>query len=137
MNEQQKLKDDRVRFFVQYWGVKCLHVNGIGLVRLGSGGWNIQHEDFFLKLTPISKLSDDDAIEYFDILWHETHKSKSIEFKIYYGKDWANNILSDRFGLIPSNVLHGIDFLRSKGYAIPFMKYTVEDLVKLGWVHLD
>ena len=28
------------------------------------------------------------------------------------------------------------DFLRSKGYAVPFMEYSVEDLVSFGWVQL-
>lgn len=28
------------------------------------------------------------------------------------------------------------DFLRSKGYAVPFMEYSVDDLVSFGWVRL-
>ena len=136
-NQQLNIAGVKGRFFVQYWGVKCMYVGGVGLVEIGTGGWNLKHPDFFLELKPLSKLSDDDAIEYFDILWHENHHSKSKEFKIEYGKDWANSILAERFGLIPSNVLHGIDFLRSKGYAIPFMEYSVEKLVELGWVRLS
>ncbi len=131
------IADVKCRFFVQYWGVKCMYVGGVGLVEIGTGGWNLKHPDFFLELKPLSKLTDDDAIEYFDILWHETHKLKSKEFKIEYGKDWANSILAERFGFIPSNILHGIDFLRSKGYAIPFMEYSVEMLVDAGWVRLS
>ena len=130
------MEKDKVRFFAQYWGVKCLYIGGVGLVKVGSGGWNLKHPDFFLELKPISKLTDDDAIEYFDILWNETHKSKSRDFKIEYGKDWANNILSEKFGFIPSNILHGIDFLRSKGYAIPFMGYSVQELVMNKWVKI-
>jgi hypothetical protein len=136
-NQQLNIAGVKCRFFVQYWGVKCMYVGGIGLVEIGTGGWNLKHPDFFLQLKPLSKLTDDDAIEYFDILWYETHKSKSKEFKIEYGKDWANSILSERFGLIPSNILHGIDFLRSKGYVIPFMEYSVEMLVDVGWVRLS
>ena len=30
----------------------------------------------------------------------------------------------------------GIDFLRSRGYAQQFMQYSIDDLVKLGWVKL-
>jgi hypothetical protein len=29
-----------------------------------------------------------------------------------------------------------VDYLRSKGYALPFMEYSVEDLVSFGWVKL-
>lgn len=32
--------------------------------------------------------------------------------------------------------LHAVDYLRSKGYAIPFMEYSVEELVNLGWMRL-
>jgi len=30
-----------------------------------------------------------------------------------------------------------IDYLRLKGYAVPFMEYSVEDLVSFGWVRLQ
>jgi len=93
-------------------------------------------EHDILELKPLSKLSDEDAIEYFDILWNRVHENKSRSFKIEYGKDWANSLLSQRYGLIPSNLLHGIDYLRSKGYAIPFMQYSVEELISFGWVKL-
>lgn len=127
----------KCRFFAQYWGTKTMYVGGVGLVEIGTGGWNLKHPDLFLELKSLSKLTDDDAIEYFDILWHENHKSKSKDFKIEYGKDWANSITAERFGLIPSNVLNGIDYLRSKGYAIPFMNYSVNDLIELSWVRLS
>ena len=29
-----------------------------------------------------------------------------------------------------------VDYLRSKGYALPFMEHSVEDLVSFGWVRL-
>ena len=127
----------KCRFFVQYWGVKCMNVGSVELVKVGNCGWNLKHPDFFLELKPISKLSDEDAINFFDIQFNETHKDKPNEFKIERGKEWANSINSERFGLIPANFLHGIDFLRSKGYAINFMEYSVEKLVELGWVRLS
>lgn len=127
----------RCKFFTQYWGVRCMHIGGVDLVQVGTGGCNLKHPDFFLELKPLSKLSDEDAISFFDIQWGETHKGKPKEFKLEYGKEWANSINSERFGLIPSNIIHGIDFLRSKGYAIPFMEYSVEMLVDFGWVRLS
>jgi len=47
--------DVRSRFFAQYWGTKSLYIGGVGLVELGTGGWNLKHPDFFLQLKPISK----------------------------------------------------------------------------------
>ena len=132
MSENLELKE---KFFVQYWGQKILKITSSKFEEVGSQ-WNLKHPSFKLLLRPLSALSDNHAIEYFDILWHESHKSKSKEFKIEYGKEWANNLLSERFGLIPSNILNGIDYLRSKGYTLPFMQYSVEDLVNLGWIEL-
>jgi hypothetical protein len=134
MNKEE-LIELRASFFAQYWSVKCMSFGGI-IMYVGNVALGLRHPELKLQLKPISKLTDDDAIEYFDILWRETHKSKSRDFKIEYGKDWANSILSERFGLIPSNILHGIDFLRSKGYALPFMSYSVDDLVNMDWIKL-
>jgi hypothetical protein len=127
---------EREIFFMKYFGTKTLYVGGIGLQVVGDRGWNLKHHDFYLELKHLSKITDTDALEYFNILWSEHHHNKSDAFKIEYGKDWANNICSQNFGLIPANVLHGYDFLRSKGYALPFMQYSVDDLVRMGWIKL-
>lgn len=126
----------RHRFFMQYWSVKCMHINGVGLVKVGDGGWNFKHINFYLELKPLSNISDEDAIEYFNILWYADNLDSPQEFKKEFGRNYANSLLSNKFRLIPANVVHGIDFLRSKGYAIPFMEYSVEELVKLGWIQL-
>ena len=121
---------------MKYFGTNTLYVGGVGLQVVGYGGWNLKHPDFHLELKHLSQITDKDAIEYFNILWGEHHHGKSDDFKIEYGKDWANSITSQRFGLIPANMLHGYDFLRSKGYALPFMQYSVDDLVMMGWIKL-
>ncbi|WGQ15544.1 hypothetical protein [Sphingobacterium faecium] len=34
------------------------------------------------------------------------------------------------------NILHAYDFLRSKGYALPFMGLTVEKQIEYGWIKI-
>jgi hypothetical protein len=118
----------KCRFFAQYWGVKCMYVGGVGLVEIGTGGWNLRHPDFFLELKPLSKLTDKDAIEVSKI-WGSKVESKIL-----------GNIISIRIGTKGEsevrNSIGVIDFLRSKGYALPFMEYSIEDLVSFGWVRL-
>lgn len=46
----------RCRFFAQYWGVNVLYVGGVGLQKVGEGGWNLKHPSLFLKLRPLSKM---------------------------------------------------------------------------------
>jgi hypothetical protein len=36
----------------------------------------------------------------------------------------------------PTKINIGIDQYRTEGYAVPFMDYSVEDLVSFGWVRL-
>ena len=36
----------------------------------------------------------------------------------------------------PDNILHAYDYLRSLGYALPFMGVSVEELVERGWIKL-
>jgi len=118
--------DVKCRFFAQYWGTKTMYVGGVGLVEIGKGGWNLKHPDFFLELKPLSKLNDKDAIEVSKI-WGSNVESKIL-----------GNIISIRIGTKGEsevrNSIGVIDFLRSKGYALPFMEYSIEDLVSFGWV---
>ena len=122
-NQAEQLNETAVkcRFFAQYWGTKTLYVGGVGLVEIGKGGWNLKHPDFFLQLKPLSKITDEDAISMYRGL-ERNYES-------------ANQFLEDykSIGFLEQSE---VDFLRSKGYAVPFMGYSVEDLVSFGWVRL-
>ena len=111
----------KCRFFAQYWGTKTLYVGGVGLVEIGKGGWNLKHPDFFLQLKPLSKITDEDAISMYRGLGRNYES--------------ANQFLEDykSIGFLEQSE---VDFLRSKGYAVPFMGYSVDELVKMGWVQL-
>lgn len=135
--KNNKIQDDtqslqmavKSRFFAQYWGTKTLYVGGVGKVEVGNGGWNLKHPDFFLQLKPLSKITDEDAkeiirIEKFigvfeDIIIEDTFLELLIDIK---------KGICNRFSVI--------DYLRSKGYAVPFMEYSVDDLISFGWVQL-
>ena len=122
-NPGEQLNETAVkcRFFAQYWGTKTLYVGGVGLVEIGKGGWNLKHPDFFLQLKPLSKITDEDAISMYRGL-ERNYES-------------ANQFLEDykSIGFLEQSE---VDFLRSKGYAVPFMGHSVDDLVKIGWVQL-
>ena len=119
--EQCAQTDVKCRFFAQYWGTKTMYVGGVGLVEVGKGGWNLKHPDFFLQLKPLSKITDEDAISMYRGL-ERNYES-------------ANQFLEDykSIGFLEQSE---VDFLRSKGYAVPYMEYSVDELVKIGWVKL-
>jgi hypothetical protein len=126
---EKNLINKRVKFFVQYWGTKTMYVGGIGLVEIGKSGWNLKHPDLFLELKPLSRITNEDVkeivrIENFIGIFEEIIiEDTFLELLIDIKKGRCN-----RFAVI--------DFLRSKGYALPFMEYSVEDLVSLGWIRL-
>lgn len=113
------------RFFAQYWGTKTLYVGGLGKVEVGNGGWNLKHPDFFLQLKPLSKITDKDAehIMQLEAFIDGFLSDDFLEFLIDLKKGHCNKF-------------EVVDFLRSKGYAVPFMEYSIEDLISFGWVRL-
>jgi len=112
----------KCRFFAQYWGqqVQRYENNNYKKVVNGFIETNLQDKDYLL-LKPISKITDEDAISMYRGL-ERNYES-------------ANQFLEDykSIGFLEQSE---VDFLRSKGYAVPFMNYSVEDLVKMGWVQL-
>jgi len=77
-----------------------------------------------LKLKPLSQITDEDL----KFIYSDKKINVEIDEDVYLSKKLANFVESD---------IYLTDYLRSKGYAVPFMEYSVEDLVSLGWVRLD
>jgi len=138
------------RFFSQYWGQKVGVKDKFDNWTVG----NIFGLDFeCLELKPISKITDEDAIKVAILMtkfkWNLDLGVKVIQqenqIRIYYdakssGFKHTTTIYDDFFGRNyigePIQPLSGeiFDYLRSKGYAVPFMEYSVNDLISLGWV---
>jgi len=114
------------RFFAQYWGqnvMKLQQKSNIFDVEVGTITINNrQFDKQYLQLKPLSKLSDKDYSKIMELYVKPIFKSKQnyieevSDFKIF--------------------MIEEIDFLRSKGYAIPFMGYSVDDLISFGCVQL-
>jgi len=102
-----------------------MYVGGVGLVETGTGGWNLKHPNFFLQLKPLSKISDEDAE-------HIMQLEAFIDG--FLSDDFLNFLIDLKKG--HCNKFEVVDFLRSKGYAVPFLEYSVEDLIFFGWVRL-
>jgi len=126
------------RFFAQYFGVRVFQNELNKKYDYPNYSYPLTIEkDFnketneFLELKPLSKITDEDALSAIKI------------FKVYRKKDGVfitehshiENIKTI-FLDIPVWRLDVADFLRSKGYAVPFMEYSIEDLISFGWVQL-
>ena len=78
-----------------------------------------------LLLSSLSKITDEDAehIMQLEAFIDGFLSDDFLEFLIDLKKGHCNKF-------------EVVDYLRSKGYAIPFMEYSIEDLISFGWVQL-
>lgn len=91
----------------------------------------IMDKGFYLELTPLSQITDEDAIEVGKLYEYagETRKTQNDCFK-EVGKDYIEDTGADALAL------RILDYLRSKGYALPWLDTTVEEQIEYGWVKL-
>lgn len=92
------------------------------------GGWKIDEIEY-LELTPLSEITNKDMEQIGFILPESTDGTCKLEFVFGYNSHWKlyfNGKFHHEGFLLPKN----IDYLRFKGYALPFRNYSVEDLIK-------
>jgi len=113
-------------FFALYWGQEVIKEhNGYKFKVLGD---TIYWDDALLELKPLSEISDEDALEVGKIIGN-VFTTQDIEL-IEMGK-WKlkNNVHLENVRIS--------DYLRSKGYALPYMDLSVEQMVEFGWIKLS
>ena len=125
--------ENKRKFFAQYWGQEIgfyyrskinNHKNHCLIGDFGSIVW--------VELKSLSDITDEDAIKVGEILKMNYKK----DFLIKEVKDWIDCRFG--FGHIKHRFecLQVFDYLRLKGYAVPYMGLSVEKLIEYGWVTL-
>ena len=154
----QNTLENKAKFFAQYWGQHLIIMGHFLRIIDHVTLCNIENDDI-LQLKPLSKISDEDAIEvakivspllflslgndnkqfidksetdFISVKHKRKHFSVDIDLDgyVYEYSELENNYTR------PSKSYAGTDYLRSKGYALPWMDLSVEDLVEYGWVKL-
>lgn len=112
-------------FFALYWGQKCAFMR-----RPHEPEYLEKVSDYsiawvsYLELKPLSSISDEDASSLRGFI-------NKGDFLFYLRK------CKNQYNFIDSNLSLGdLDYLRSKGYALPFHNLSVEDLIRYGWIKL-
>lgn len=125
------MKDDKAKFFAQYWGQKVQkYLERKDIWKINEGFHARIHESY-LELTPLSEITDEHAIDVADILegfgvWVGAVEYINVGIKYIEG---CENHMSGAHSKI-------VDYLRSKGYALPWLNYSVEKQIELGWIKL-
>ena len=155
----QNTLENKARFFAQYWWQEVFLLNS-NKYRITKSRFNAEtlKQECSLELKPLSQISDEDAIEVAKLVspmlfegrgkngGHYIDKSETWWYSVKHnGKTLMVDIDLDGYVFEydevdeykrPSRSLMGTDYLRSKGYALPYMDLSVEDLVEYGWVKL-
>lgn len=124
---------NKVKFFALYWAQKVF-VNpllGDEPVRNTYLFTEDEPEDIsyeYLQLKPLSSISDEDAIE----LGYSTCDDP---LNSNYGMS-ASGCFFDDWTQREEMLMSDSDYLRSKGYALPWMGLSVEEMVEAGWIKL-
>lgn len=118
--------ENKKRFFAQYFGQKILtstespHLIGYNTSIHNTIGME------YLELTPLSQITDEDAIRIARIC--------------NIGIGYTSDRRAARGGLsivkLPNIPQSATDYLRSKGYALPYLDLLVDDLIEYKWIKL-
>ena len=134
-------QQEKANFFAQYLGQEIMSYPHNSGCLMYVGGINMTNlSDEYIILTPLSMITDEDAIEVATQQgFHNKHVTISKENQIQYGKEIAETLNEERDNveLYYSTMVMNADYLRSKGYALPWNGHTVEEMEKSGWLKLN
>ena len=124
---------NKAKFFAQYWWQKVFVAKGDDDTY---NNW--RPEEFhkvYMLLKPLSDISDEDAIELMQIL--DCNPDQRLGKRIVLGlfENTEENKYLDGY-LFYWDVPVIVDFLRSKGYLLPFNGLSTEELISRGWAVL-
>ena len=129
--------ENKAKFFAQYWGQRIWRYNHTtgekALLYINATTIeNKKHFGFggFLELKPLSQITDEDAIEVAKL-----SKSFFDDPKIW-GRTVIKSFTTDCSSYSASVILNIEHYLRSKGYALPWMGISVEQQIEWEWVKL-
>lgn len=132
---------NKSKFFAKYYGQRIQRY-GKSPVLMNTFCDKEYIKDMHLELTPLSQITDEDAIEVAKIIEPEL---KTGTFKIMKTKpsghtcimkdgDWMCQVAITNERVLGNS--HATDYLRQKGYALPYLDSSVEQQIEYGWVKL-
>ena len=105
-------------------------------IEVGGSMITVCHDDYYLKLKPISSITDEDLVTLYHLHSLSIGYDYTMDFQppLVMAYHWKNNDKKWLANIFDFRITS--DFLRSNGYALPWCWYTVDELVKVGWIKL-
>jgi len=136
----ENTKENKGKFFAQYWGQQVLCFEGRAYSHKGmTVGRTIKPEigTYYIELKPLSAITDEDAVEILKICEFTLGNLQDDDFRFMSDvKNWVESVFSFTHNYTTSNCLWASDFLRSRGYALPYNGLSVENQISYGWVRI-
>lgn len=147
---------DKAAFFAQYWGQRIRKWDGMpNYMGLVSSTYMTKYatEGCYLELTPLSDITDEDAIEVAKIMGVKNSDFFTDQFSRFRDKDELNYALVGKsymeyfleenkwkaksvWYISQLSIVKSFDHLRSRGYLLPFRQYSTQQLLDMGWVKI-
>lgn len=140
--------ENKARFFALYWGQHVWCSRHYKHSEVDSDVFHPIHLESpsYLGLKPLSSISDEDAIDVarltnidFSNNYHRQHEFVEVFINEVFIKEdcWihSNEIISTN-DLSFCEIFAIEQFLRSRGYALPWMGLSVEEMIAAGWIKL-
>lgn len=127
--------ENKAMFFAQYWNYE--YVGSDKYSHIMPDTWSDFPkwiEDQYLILKPLSSISDEDALDIAMIMYG--HLEPDLYHYPNMGRFFLDNFSNKNSVYYPILSTQAVDYLRSKGYALPYMGLSVDQLVEYGWIKL-
>lgn len=130
--------EQKQRFIAQYFGTPAIwrstECGQEELVWDKKNFFQIDETDY-LELKPLSAISDEDAIKVARMFIKSEETKDEL---LYCGRIFTTCMFDseDRETGLYNKHCQAVDYLRSKGYALPYQNLSVEQQISYGWVKL-
>ena len=127
----QNTLENKAKFFAQYFGQHVLYFSSDFLRKIDNLTLDSIENDDYLELKHISQISDEDLEKCLNILGQQLDLES---FRESFIEGLSNRDFYAQF--YPVRAIEIGDYLRSKGYALPYIDLSIEDLISYNWIKL-
>lgn len=138
----KKTIENKQAFFAVYTEQEYTYKNNWGTFKASLSDRNNisnfynQLDTAYHTLKPISEITDEDALHSTKLLRSGSHLSEESRISQFKQLFETPNFWVNQTNVSLSEMLRVFDYLRSKGYLLPFRDITTDELIEFGWVKI-